>query len=96
MVLAALVLAGGIGFQPHPVLAKPNFVALPKIENSTVTPRIVYIENPRFPRVATDELWKAVQAAASLVEEHFGIKVENPSHIPVLDIDDVFAEAADG
>jgi len=90
--LAALVLATGMGFLPHLSFAEPSFVALPKIENNTVAPRIIYIENPRFPRVATDDLRKVVQAAAALVEEHFGIKVESPNHIPVLDIDDVFAK----
>jgi len=90
--LAALVLATGMGFLPHLSFAEPSFVALPKIENNAIAPRIIYIENPRFPRVATDDLRKVVQAAAALVEEHFGIKVESPNHIPVLDIDDVFAK----
>ena len=48
MILAAMVLACGIGFQPHPLFAELKFVALPKIENTTVAPRISYIENPRF------------------------------------------------
>ena len=95
MTFASFVLASGVGFLPLPLFAEPSFVALPKIENNTIAPRIIYIENPRFPRVATDDIRKIVQAAAALVEEHFGIKVESPSHISVLDIDDVFAELVD-
>ena len=88
--LAAVALASAIGVLPLPLFAKPSFVALPKIENNTIAPRIIYIENPRFPRVAADDLQKVVHAA-TLVEEHFGIKVERPRHIPVRHIDEVFA-----
>ena len=92
LILAVLVLASGISFQPHPSFAEPSFVALPKIENNKVAPRIIYIENPRFPRVAPNELHKVALTAADLVKEHFGIEVEIPSRIPARDIDDVFAE----
>ena len=92
IILATLVISGGIAFGPYPLRAEARFVALPKIENNTVAPRVIYIENPRFPRVGTEDLWKVVKSAAALVEEHFGIKVESPSHIRVLNIDDVFAE----
>ena len=92
MILATLVLAVGIGLILHFLFDDPSFVALPKIENNTVAPRIIYIENPRFLKVATSDLWKVVQAAAALVEEHFGIKVQSPSHIPILVIADVFSK----
>ena len=91
MTLAALLLASELVLQPHSSFAEQKFVPLPKIENNTVAPRIIYIENPRFPRVGTEDLRKVVNAAA-LVEAHFGIKVERPSHILVLIIDDVFTE----
>ena len=94
-ILVAIMLAGGMSMQPHPSLAGPRFVALPEINNNTIAPRIIYIENPRFPRVVADDLRKLVQAATALVKEHFGITVESPAHIPVLNIDDVFAELVD-
>lgn len=95
MTLAALALASGTRILPHALFAEPSFVALPEIENKTIAPRVIYIENPRFPRLTADDLRKVVQAAATLVEEHFGIKVESPSHIPILDIDGVFVELAE-
>ncbi len=95
MTLAALMLAGGIGFPSHPLFAEESFVALPKIKNNTIAPRVIYIENPRFPKVTAGELQRVVQAAAVLVEEHFGIKVESPHHIPVRKIDPLFAELVD-
>ena len=88
---AAVALASAVGVLPLPVFAKPSFVALPRIEKNTIAPRIIYFENPRFPRVAADDLQKVVRAAATLVEEHFDIKVERPRRIPVRHIDEVFA-----
>lgn len=68
-----------------------NRVALPGIVDATVAPRVVYIENPRFPKLTTGDLRQTLQVAADLVEGHFGIKVLLPDQIPVLDIDTVFA-----
>jgi hypothetical protein len=91
----ALALAIGVVFLPLPSFAESSFVALPKIENNTVAPRIVYIENPRFPSVSPNEVLKVALTAANLVKEHFGIKIEMPSRVPVRDIDEVFAELVD-
>ena len=92
VILAAIALAGGMSIQPHPTLADASSVALPEINNNTIAPRIIYIENPRFPRVGAEDLRKVIQTAAALVKEHFRIKVESPAQIPVLNIDDIFAE----
>ena len=73
--LASLVIAIGISYQPQPLFAEPSSVALPKIENNTVSPRLIYIENPRFPKVGIDDLWKIFQSAAALAKEHFGVTV---------------------
>jgi len=89
-ILAAIALAGAMGLQSGPSLANPNSVALPEINNNTVAPRIIYIENPRFPRVEMEDLRKVVEVASALVKEHFGITVDSPAHIPVLSIDGVF------
>lgn len=91
-ILTTLVLVIGIGFQSQTKSAEQNFVTLPKIVNSMVAPRVIYIENSRFPRVTTNDLRKIIHAAAALVEEHFGIKVVAPDQIPVLNIDNVFTE----
>ncbi len=93
--LASLVIAIGISCQPQPLFAEPSFVALPKIENSTVSPRLIYIENPRFPKVGIDDLWKIFQSAAALAKQHFGVTVSRPSHIQVLNIDNVFRDLVD-
>ncbi len=92
MMLEVLIVAGGIVLLPSPSIAEQSFVALPKIENNTVAPRIIYIKNPRFPSVTPNELRKVVLVAAGLVKEHFGIKVEILNRIPIRDIDDVFSE----
>ena len=63
---------GLMSFQSHPSLAKPRFVALPEINNNTIAPRIIYIENSRFPRVGADDLRKVVQAATALVKNISG------------------------
>lgn len=78
----------------HPALsvaAAEDHVAQPEIENSTVAPRIIYIENPRFPNVTTKELWMIVQAASDLVKDHFGLNMIKPDEIPVFHIDDIFS-----
>jgi hypothetical protein len=90
--LASLVIAIGVSYQPHPLFAEPGFVALPKIENNTVSPRLIYIENPRFPEVGINDLWKIFEFAAALAKEHFGVTVRRPSNIQVLKIDDVFRD----
>ena len=88
--LASLAIAISVGYQPQPLFAEPSSVALPKIENNTVSPRLIYIENPRFPKVSIDDLWKVFQSAAALVKEHYGVTVRRPGTIQVLKIDDVF------
>lgn len=51
---------------------------------------MIYIENPRFPKVEMQDLWKVLQSAADLVQENFGVSVKQPSDIQILNIDDVF------
>ena len=92
MTLAVLIFASGIVILPPPLIAGQRFVALPKIENNTVAPRILYIENPRFPSVSEKELRKIVRAAATFVKAHFAITVEIPKQIAVRKIDKVFAD----
>jgi len=92
MTLPVLIVASGIVLLPTPLIAKQRFVALPKIENNTVAPRIIYIKNPRFPSVMPNDLRTVALVAAGLVKDHFGIKVEIPSRIPIRDIDDVFSK----
>ena len=89
-----VVLLGAIVFfsSPEIPLADSRVVALPSIEDSTISPRIVYIENPRFPQVTDAELKTIVQTAAGLVKEHFGITLEIPSSIKSSDIDELFSD----
>jgi len=91
MTLLALALASGVVFLSLPSFAGSRYVALPEIENNRVAPRIIYIENPRFPSVSPNEILKVASAAANLVKQHYGIRVELPKRVPVRDIDDVFA-----
>ncbi len=90
--LALLAFAVAIGIQSTPSFAKQRFVALPKIENNAVAPRVIYIENPRFPKVEVQDLWKVLQSAADLIQGHFGVTVKKPSDIQILNIDDVFVD----
>ena len=63
---------------PPRVIAKRSFVALPKIDDNTVAPRIIYINNPRVPPVMPNEIRKIVLDAAGLVKEQIGIRAEIP------------------
>ncbi len=67
-----------------------DYVSLPVLENDTVSPRIVYVENPRFPNVSGEEISIIVEHAADLVKEYFGVTVDVPSAIHKLGIDDTF------
>ncbi len=91
LTLAALILASDVIFLPLSLSAKPRSVALPKIENKTIRPRILYIKNPRFPAVTPTDLRRVASAAAALVEAHFDIKVKLPEQITVRHIDAVFS-----
>ena len=77
---------------PPLLIAKRSFVALPKVDDNTVAPRIIYINNPRFPPVMPNEIRKIVLAAAGLVKENFGIRAEIPSKNSIREIDDAFAD----
>ena len=91
-----VLLLGAMGLfsVPGTPLAGSRAVALPSIDDSTISPRVLYIENPRFPRVTDAELATIVQTAAGLVKEHFGITLEAPSSIKRTDIDDIFSDLA--
>ena len=90
--LKSLVLVVAFGFQSAPLFAKQSFVALSRIQNNTITPRVIYIESPRFPKVEAQDLWKDLQSAAALVQRHFGVAVEEPSDIRILNIDNVYID----
>ena len=92
---AAVALAGIVGLLPLSVNAQARVVALPEIANRTVAPRVIYVENPRFPGVSADDLQAVLRAAAVLVARHFAIKLVSPGHIPVRHIDEVFAGLVD-
>ena len=77
---------------PPLLIAKRSFVALPKVDDNTVAPRIIYINNLRFPPVMPNEIRKIVLDAAGLVKEHIGIRAEIPSKFSIREIDDVFAD----
>jgi len=89
--LTVLVLVTGPGLESVAQSAEQGFVALPRIVNATVAPRVVYIENPRLAKLTTSDLRQTLRVAATLVEDHFGIKALLPDQIPVLDIDTLFA-----
>ena len=91
-ILAPILFVIGIACQPQLLFAEPSFVALPKIENKLVAPRLIYIENPRFPKVEINDLWKVFQSAADLVQVNFGVTVKRPGSVQILKIDEVFAD----
>jgi len=90
--LAILIFASGIVFLPPLSIAKRSFVALSKIDNNTIVPRIIYIKNPRFPPVMPNEIRKIVLTAAGLAEKNFCIRAEMPSETSICEIYDVFAD----
>ncbi len=87
-----LIFIIGISYFAYSPTADKNQLKLPKIVNNTISPRIIYIENPRFPKVETDDLWKVFQASASQVKEHFGVTMNKPDDIQVISIDTVFTD----
>ena len=74
------------------LFAEQSHVSLPSIKNNTVAPRVIYIENPRFPKISNEELWKIFLYASDLINEHFKITVKKPEEIPTFHIDKIFAE----
>ena len=72
--------------------AESDHVAMPKIVNGTIAPRIVYIENPRFPSVTAEELQLVIQSASELVKDHFNVTVVQPGTVKTLNIDDIFED----
>ncbi len=90
LVFFALILA--TGFHSTPSCAELGFVELPEIQSNKIAPRVIYIENPRFPKVDVQDLRIVIQSAADLVHEHFGVTLKQPSDIQVLNIDDVFLD----
>ena len=93
--LGILELLAVLGFLSAPAFAAQRFVELPKIENNTIAPRVIYIENPRFPKVDVEDLLRVLQSAADLVQEHFGVTVTPPNDIQIFNIDDVFADVVE-
>ena len=80
--------------------AASKTVALPIVKNRTIAPRVIYVENPRFPQLTETELATILQTAADMVRDHFGLKMEVPATIETSQIDDVFpkvvSKAPDG
>ncbi|GAB6054364.1 hypothetical protein JCM17960_31840 [Magnetospira thiophila] len=73
-----------------PAQAEEKIVALPDIVDRQVSIRVLYVENPRFPKVSQAELRFVMDRAAKLVDEHFGIRVDLPETIPTISIDGLF------
>ena len=88
-VVLVLVVAG---FSQQQAFADSKTVALPVLQNKTIAPRILYVENPRFPKLRADELSVIVNTAAGLVKDHFGITLKSPSTIQTLPIDTTFSD----
>tara|TARA_A100001037_G_scaffold102033_1_gene92809 strand:- start:2863 stop:3369 length:507 start_codon:yes stop_codon:yes gene_type:complete len=88
-VTSALLITAGM--LATTTFANAKFVSLPIIEKGSIAPRVIYLENPRFPKASADDLQKVMDAAGTLVEEHFSIKVETPRRIPVRHIDEAFS-----
>jgi len=89
--LVPLASAVAVAWPISALTADPS-VTLPTIENAEVAPRVIYIENPRFPTVSQGDLRKVYGSAANLVREHFGIVLANPGNIPTRHIDNVFSD----
>jgi len=79
---------------PMTALTANPSVTLPKIETTEIAPRVIYIENPRFPKASLDDLRQVYRSAANLVGEHFGVALADPGDIPVHHIDRVFSPLA--
>ncbi|CCQ75249.1 hypothetical protein [Magnetospira sp. QH-2] len=77
---------------PTNAVAEREFVKQPVIVDQRVAPRVIYIENPRFPKVSDQDLRRILASASALVRDHFGITVEQPQDIPVWQIDPVFLD----
>lgn len=77
------------GYQ-NTALAASETVPLPVITNKAISPRVIYVENPRFPKVTDAELKFILQTAAELVKSHFDVKIVPPTSIKTSQIDDVF------
>jgi len=84
--LAACIIASA------PAFAAAKTVRLPFLPNKTVSSRVIYIENPRFPQVTKAELATVVLTAADLVHEHFGITLRVPDTIKTVDSEKIFAD----
>lgn len=90
MIISALLLLS-ITFSST-VMAETQQVELPVLNNKIVAPRIVYIENPRFPSLSQSELMAVLGYATDFVKNNFDITIITPQAIKVLDIDTVFAD----
>ena len=71
--------------------ASEQAVPLPTLEDDRFVPKVVYLENPRFPSLTPDEVSAVMGEAARLVRDHFGIEVVVPDHIPTVHIDEIFS-----
>jgi len=92
--LLAMVIVAAALFPAGAILAEGSSVPLPKIENERIEPRVIYIENPRFPKVSQENLHRVYRSAAVLVRAHFGLTMENPGNIATRNIDHVFSRMA--
>lgn len=88
VLLGALFLVASLS----PSWAESKAVAFPSLEGGEFSPRVLYVENERFPRITVAELKIILQTAASLVSEHFGIAMNVPMLVQKADIDTVFTD----
>lgn len=90
-ILGALLMSTFLsGLWADGAFATSKTVSLPVIKNKTISPRVIYVENPRFPQLTKAELATIVQTAADMVKGHFGVTMEVPSTIETSQIDEVF------
>lgn len=82
--------AGILAAQPFPALSRERRVPLPDLTDGAIAPRVLYLENSRFPAVTRQELRRVLRAAARLVQAHFGVSMRLPERIAVHPIDAAF------
>ncbi len=69
-------------------------VKLPVLRDRTASPRVVYIENPRFPTISEADRLAVLRRAAALVKAHFAITLHLPAAVETIDIGQAFAPLA--
>jgi len=90
--LAYIFATLALWIQPAHLAAETSHVALPRLETKVIAPRVVYIENPRFPGVTDADIRRILHSGFLLIEEHFGIAARIPDGIETIKIDNIFSD----